>query len=373
MAASTNPLASSLSLTALGSADWAIVAHEASIDLQDWCVIDPTPPPPTPLATQGYMERLVYNRFLEEAVFGPKALREAKPTGDAQNYLANTLYEEVSIPYTPTQNLTGLLFGRYDETGKALPFDKGSVTCLVLSGTGAPLEAYVMGIIEGYRNEGCQVLAVNYVGFGNNAHLGSPSATNVFACAEAALTFLFNRGVHDDSLLVHGYSMGGVAAARLAQKYNTHLVVDRTSISTEEIAYAMLTQQRQTTAMQRFVCCMAAKVAMYGVPFSIAESIGKVRRKIFVVQEQEPVTQKIGALPLVEKLLTEKALLAQEVVTKWIAPNHISSPVCTWTVDGAKFAAKLGVSFYPYWEMDKNEEARKSWQQFIKGIRALKV
>lgn len=388
-----DPLSTSVTLAGPGIDPWAVIPSHAALNMDDWCLLEPATKPaaaaPTaPPAQQGYGERLLYNRYLQDAVFGPKELLEGHPEGYshplsttaasylamAKSYLSSTVYEEVVIPLCKEKTLKGFYFGRYDATGQALPFDKSNLTCLVLSGSYAPFGAYVIGVIEGYRNEGVQVLAVDYIGFGENAHLGPPSYSNVLTSAEAALKFLLDRAIFDDRLIIHGYSIGGFPATILSAKYNTHLALDRVALSTEEIAYAMLTHFNRPGMLVGAACATVAKLAMLGVPFSLHEPLKRIKRKIFVAQEKEPVTERIGALPYVQKLQSEKGLACSgEPVLVWLSPHHITSPTQTWTVDGEKFATKLGQSHFDIYGKEQNMAARSAWQLFIKGIHAQKV
>lgn len=388
-----DPLTTSITLAGPGTDPWAVVPSHAALNLDDWCVLEPATKPadekkPSTQTPQGYGERLLYNRYLQDAVFGPKELLEGHPESCshplsttathyltlAKNYLSSTVYEEVLIPLTSEQTLKGFFFGRYDTQGTTLPFDKNSLTCLVLSGSYAPFAAYVMGIIEGYRNEGVQVLAVDYIGFGENAPLGPPSYSNVLSSAEAALKFLLSRDIFDDRLIIHGYSIGGFPATMLSAKYNTHLALDRVATSTEAIAYAMLTHFNRPGMLLGAACATVAKLAMLGVPFSLQEPLKRLKRKIFVAQEKEPVTESIGALPFVQKLQSENGLSCSgDPILVWLSPHHITSPIQTWTVDGEKFATKLGQPHVDLFGQEQNQAARTAWQFFIKGIHAQKM
>lgn len=70
--------------------------------------------------------------------------------------------------------------------------------------------------VETYWSAGFDVLIFDYRGFGRST--GTSSEATMHADAEAALASLRSRGVADSSLVVAGFSLGGVCAIHLAAR-----------------------------------------------------------------------------------------------------------------------------------------------------------
>ncbi|MBN3804790.1 alpha/beta hydrolase [Paraburkholderia sp. Ac-20336] len=122
---------------------------------------------------------------------------------------------------------------------KATSDEKAGKVALVLSGSGEPAEMQVPDIADKYRENGVDVLAINYRGFG--ASEGTPSEKGLYQDAEAMLDHLTHTmNVPAENVLVHGYSMGGPVAAHLATKARSEglslggLVLDRPMPSTSK-------------------------------------------------------------------------------------------------------------------------------------------
>lgn len=73
--------------------------------------------------------------------------------------------------------------------------------------------------VEAYWSAGFDVLIFDYRGFGRST--GTSSEATMRADGEAALAFLRARGVTDSSLVVAGFSLGGVCAVHLASRIVT--------------------------------------------------------------------------------------------------------------------------------------------------------
>lgn len=73
--------------------------------------------------------------------------------------------------------------------------------------------------VETYWRAGFDVLIFDYRGFGRST--GTSSEATMRADGEAALAFLRSRGVADSSLVVAGFSLGGVCAIHLASRIVT--------------------------------------------------------------------------------------------------------------------------------------------------------
>lgn len=373
--------------------DWVLVNqdnNEQPIDLGksvtgEWFVVDNKEKDPRKSElSQEFISNTIQNILLKlclrEAVFGEQNLLSGKNYSNHplsqfatlclntyDKYLKATSYEKVSIPfcdeYTSTF-LNGKLFSGYDKNGKEKSFEPNNTTALLLSGSHAPQETFMTGIIEGYRKKGIQVLAFNYLGFGDNSEIAQPSPANVMLSAEAAITFLINTGIPPHKIIVHGYSLGGYPGTQLAKKFKTHIVLDRVAISIEEVAYSILQNSFSQNMAGKIGAILCSKLAMFGTPFSI-QDISQIEGKIFVAQEKNIETEKIGALPFIQKLINDKVISSENVTSHWISGDHLTYPWNTWNVNGFKLAKKLNILLS---SVDNNKIARRAWKKFVKSI-----
>jgi hypothetical protein len=343
---------------------------------KDWVFVKQTALKTPAAYRSSTVQYIMLKWFLSAAVFGDEKILSEKDFQPLDLWISTSLnisrqyfsststsYEIVNIPYSSTQSLVGYFFSpssRY--ITQSLDMDRKTV--LVLSGSFAPLEAYMIGVIEGYRERGYQVLAVNYIGFGDNAQLGKPNPETFFGSAEASLNFLFNQGISRSSITVHGYSLGGFAATKLAAIYDVDaLVLDRVCESAEKIAYSTLEAFMPKNIWGSLAKMFAAKVTDYCTPFSLAD-ISKVKGRIFIAQERGPITEIIGAVPYIRNLkLLGVRLSASSITMVWIEGGHITSPYNTWTVNGRKFSAKMN-SVVPF-GASHNRVARREWTRFV--------
>ena len=323
-----------------------------------------------------FVQQMIFNQ-IKEAVFGPKDLRSGKGCAGhplnhliayylnlAEFYLSKITFEKVAIPYSEKARLNGLLFAAYDRDGKTEPFDSQNVTALLFGGSFAPQEAYMVGIIEGYRQQGVQVLAFNYPGFGDNSDIEEPTTENFLGSGEAAFLFLINLGISPDKIVCHGYSLGGYVAVKLAAKYNANLLIDRTGWSTALIATTIIKNQLPESEVSAFLAGQIGSLTGFGVPLSLDE-LKAVQKKIFIVQETDKKITEIATLTLVKKLVEEGHLLESQVSLHWIQESHFSSPSNTWTVN-KKLSHLLQETRI---ENEANNEARKAWKLFLNGIK----
>lgn len=135
-------------------------------------------------------------------------------------YLAsknNAAREVVSIE-SGGHKLQGEFYSKPENDGK---------TVLICSGSHGPYQKYVGTMADSYLQENYNVLLFNYSGFGESE--GEPSENQIYADAEAAYQWLQNvKKVTDNKLIVHGYSLGGSAAAELGTKHPVPIILDRT-------------------------------------------------------------------------------------------------------------------------------------------------
>jgi dienelactone hydrolase len=101
-----------------------------------------------------------------------------------------------------------------------------ATTVLILSGSSGSAEKYTKGIARQYVPNNAQVLAVNYRGFGGSYQTangpggggGDPSEAGLYEDAVAMYDYLRNTGVAANTIIVHGYSLGGPIAATLVKR-----------------------------------------------------------------------------------------------------------------------------------------------------------
>ncbi len=83
---------------------------------------------------------------------------------------------------------------------------------------------YVQPWLEQAREEGFEVLATDYRGYGQSE--GSPSEKNFYADAEAIIAYCRDSlGWKPERIIVHGRSLGGAAAARIAARHPVAAVI----------------------------------------------------------------------------------------------------------------------------------------------------
>lgn len=122
-------------------------------------------------------------------------------------------------------------YGRYDEYVKSFKDNKGIDH---------------KGILDELVSKGHQVLLFDYRGFGENFDKGPPSAEKVLEDAEAAYTFIKGheikngKKIDDSNIVMHGYSLGGAVAAKVASNHSTDLILDRVFAESGQVAYSEL-------------------------------------------------------------------------------------------------------------------------------------
>jgi fermentation-respiration switch protein FrsA (DUF1100 family) len=118
-----------------------------------------------------------------------------------------------------------------------LPSSEGRETILLLHGNGGNLTE-MMGRVIVFRKMGFGILAIDYRGFGLSE--GSPSEEGIYRDAEAAYEYLVDgKGLDPEDIIIYGFSLGGGAAAYLAEKRidgKSALILDSTFTNLEEAA-----------------------------------------------------------------------------------------------------------------------------------------
>jgi uncharacterized protein len=112
---------------------------------------------------------------------------------------ARNLNESVALPKEPSQIL------------------KSPKTILYFHGTGGNI-SYNLPRIEGFRQLGFSVLAIDYRGYGQSQG-GFPNESQLYQDSQAAWNYLTQvRAIPPDQIIVYGESLGGAIALDLATK-----------------------------------------------------------------------------------------------------------------------------------------------------------
>lgn len=181
----------------------------------------------TPLSHTGQnvIQRGPLKAFAKSQVFGSRSERKEIPDLQGSNRFDH-VDENVQIPSTDKVTLRGRYYfandmwkGNGNATGK---------TVLFLSGSGGSAEKYSYDVAKAYCEQGADVLAVNYRGFGQSKQrykniFGkrkerniTPTEQGIFDDAQSMFTWLGQQGVAPADVIIHGYSLGGAVAANLA-------------------------------------------------------------------------------------------------------------------------------------------------------------
>jgi abhydrolase domain-containing protein 17 len=163
--------------------------------------------------------------------------------------------------------------------------------------------------LEEARKSGFEVLAVDYRGYGLSG--GSPSERSYYADAQAVVAHCSEKlGWKIESIVVHGRSLGGAAAARIAAKNPVAAVILENAFVT---AYRVMT----------------VKPVLLGDRFETIDDIVKPLCPVFVIYSAQ-----------------------DEVIGAWHGPELFAAapePKKLWAVEGAGHNDLLFISGNRYW------------------------
>lgn len=100
--------------------------------------------------------------------------------------------------------------------------DTHQKTVLLFTGSHRSYEFFACPIIEAYRERGCNVLCINYGGFGDSE--GAPSEHHIELDAETAYQYILKNHSNNE-ICAHGYSLGSYPALHLAKNYPIKKIV----------------------------------------------------------------------------------------------------------------------------------------------------
>jgi len=120
---------------------------------------------------------------------------------------------------TKDGRLKGAVYEPENPTGKVVLF---------FSGSGGPAGNYVRHVLDPYLQMGAKVVTMDYRGFGNSETLnangqktGTPlSEQSLYKDGKAMLDYVVkNMGVKPEDVILHGYSLGGAVASKVAADF----------------------------------------------------------------------------------------------------------------------------------------------------------
>ncbi|WP_157683054.1 cycle-inhibiting factor, partial [Burkholderia ubonensis] len=155
--------------------------------------------------------RKLIDRFFHDSLFGrPEARRTVGDlTQDQMRYAEETGGSRRVTLRGEAGRLTG-----YYHSADGTPSDKKVV--LFLHGSGAPAEDQASDMAAYYRQQGADMLAVNFRGYGNSD--GAPNEAGLYSDARTMFRYLVDElGISPSKIIIHGYSMGALVAADLAR------------------------------------------------------------------------------------------------------------------------------------------------------------
>jgi uncharacterized protein len=136
--------------------------------------------------------------------------------------------QEIAITTEDGRSLDAMFFdveNMYPD--KALYYKEGDRPLVIICGGNKSFYPRLWTMIKLYLDNGANVVAFNYGGFGESE--GSTTTLTTYADADAIYDYATkNKGFTDDHLIVHGLSLGGAMASYLAEKHPIDVILDRT-------------------------------------------------------------------------------------------------------------------------------------------------
>lgn len=299
------------------------------------------------------LERVCLSAFLRNTAFGSQSqlsqemeAREFKDLLEPRSILGSDLSsQKVIISLSDKQSITAYRMER-----KRSDDDPNKKTdrpvALIITGSFGPAGAYAAPLARAYLDQGYDVLVVDPVGFGASQKAGKPTPENFMKSAEAGAQYVQKHmQTKNDKVIVHGYSMGGFAAAHVAglkENEGMHVVLDRTAASSGLIA-----QSEISKTAGKVVGKLAGKITQEVIPYDLKETLPKLKGRVLVVQADSKGGMEEAAR-LVQNMKPKLSPKVEDPV--WEGGKHITEFSKTWT-------QKYGPS-------------EKKWKAFVVQIKA---
>lgn len=305
------------------------------------------------------LERLVLKSFLNDIVFGTKEELAIGEKFDGFNDIYREMVmgkkslwkpfheivsKKIAIPLAAGKENQSIIGYHFSKESKAKEKDtsKEKPLALILTGSFSASENYAAPLVTSYLEEGFDVLVVDPVGFGESQAAGSPNPENFLASAEAAAKYVHSElKVPNKNVVLHGYSLGGLAAAHVAslkENRGMHLVLDRCPASSQAEAEKFM-KLTLPLLIGSVAAATAGKIVESCVPYDLEKLLPKIKGNVFIAQADlangEATNSKLrnkgsSAYALVEKL--ERAHKLDKVaITKSLEEGeHVTDYSETW-------------------------------------------
>jgi len=294
------------------------------------------------IINEGKLQKVLLKMFLANMVFGSKEDLHPSTHTDFDWLLVKTTmkFSHQKIDIVLGQDaLKGSIFFK-PEQGK---LNTSVPVAIIFTGSFAPSESYAPPMIEAYLNKGFTVVAVDPIGFGQSGGDARPTPENFLKSAEAVALFVRSEVQADNTKVVlHGYSLGGFAAAHVAalhENQGMNVVLDRAGSSAAEIAE--VTQGRLTSKL-------AGKITGMCVPYDLRTTLPNITGYVLSVQADLDRDSDQNTLPnlahtLITSMIQEDPSLGKHLQTTAQQGLHITTYGGSWT-QAASSAAHIAWS-----------------------------
>jgi len=299
------------------------------------------------------LQRIILKSFLCDIVFGTK---EQLAIGEVYRGF-NDIYREmvlgkkspwkpfheivtkkIEIPLSTQADGSKIACLKFAKEGGA----KDKPVALIITGSYGPSETYAAPIVKSYLEEGFDVLVIDPVGFGESANQGSPTPENFLKSAEAATAYMRNElKVPNSKAVIHGYSLGGFAAAHAAglkENEGMNVVLDRCPASSKVVAETFM-KSTLPILIGSIGAKAAGKIVDSCIAYDLKELLPKIHGKVFVAQtdlagdeaKSSNVRKKgFSAYALIEKLERKHKLDKVAITKSYEEGEHMTAYSDTW-------------------------------------------
>lgn len=168
---------------------------------------------------------------------------------------------------------------------------------------------------------------VDPVGFGASQKAGKPTPENFMKSAEDGAQYVQKHmQKNNEKVVVHGYSMGGFAAAHVAglkENEGMHVVLDRAAASSRLIA-----ENEISRTAGKVVGKLAGNITQSVIPYDLKETLPSLKGRVLVVQADSKQAM-VEAARLVKEMKPQLSQKVEEPVRE--SDEHITNFNDTWT------------------------------------------